>query len=157
MLRQTAIFTIVFFLIIAASCSKSLNKKNNTQSQSPNPALEQSTDTAGGKTVKELRFADHSALDSLSGVFDGDWEETVGDITVRAAVRVRLQEGRITEITFTDSSHIHPTAARIIPQRIIESQRLPVESITGASVSSWTIMTAVAVALGIDLRSLEEK
>ena len=96
-------------------------------------------------------------MDTAWGEFRGEYEEQVNDsVTVKAAVCVSLEDGRITGITITDSSFLSPEAARIIPRRILESQNLPVEAVSGASVSSWTIMTAVATALGIDLMELEE-
>ncbi len=115
-------------------------------------------DTASSTPDQLLSLMAYSVLDTASGVFEGDWSEPVNDqITCMAAVRVVLRDSVITEITITDSSWLHPVAAERIPQRIIAGQRLPVEAVSGASVSSWTVMGAVAVALGIDLRSLEDQ
>jgi uncharacterized protein with FMN-binding domain len=90
-------------------------------------------------------------------VFEGEYDEAVNDtIRVMARVRVKLENGRITAIDLLDTAWVHPAAARLIPQRIIESQRLPVEAVSGASVASWALMTATAVALEIDLTELED-
>jgi len=123
-----------------------------TVAQSPAkqiPAAEEPADT--------FDLMAHSALDTTSGVFEGEYDEVVNDtIRVMARVRVRLEDGRITAIDLLDTAWVHPAAARLIPQRIIESQRLPVEAVSGASVASWTLMTATAVALEIDLTELED-
>ncbi|MBW7998093.1 MAG: hypothetical protein FVQ81_16295 [Candidatus Glassbacteria bacterium] len=99
----------------------------------------------------------YSALDTNSGVFYGEYDERVNDeITVVVRLEVTLEDGRITGITLRDTTWVHPRAAEIIPQRIIEQQRLPVDVVSGASVASWSIMTATAVALEIDLTVLDE-
>ncbi len=97
-----------------------------------------------------------SALDTNSGVFHGEYDEKVNDeITVKVELEVTLREGRITDITLLDTAWVRPEAAQLIPRRIIEQQKLPVETVTGASVASWSIMTATAMALKMDLTELE--
>ncbi len=97
-----------------------------------------------------------SALDTNSGVFHGEYDEKVNDeITVRVGLEVTLRDGRITDITLLDTAWVRPEAAQLIPQRIIEQQKLPVETVTGASVASWSIMNATAMALKMDLTELE--
>lgn len=97
-----------------------------------------------------------SALDTNSGVFYGDHNERITDkITVKVRLEVTLLEGRITDITLLDTVWVHPEAAQLIPRRIIEQQKLPVEAVSGASVSSWSIMSATAIALELNPTVLE--
>ena len=100
----------------------------------------------------------YSALDTNSGVFHGEYDEKVNDeITVRVGLDVTLLDGKITAITLLDTAWVHPRAAELIPQRIIDEQRLPVDAVSGASVGSWSIMAATAIALEIDLTELEDQ
>ena len=112
---------------------------------------------AADSAAEPFDLMKYSALDTSSGVFEGEYEEKVDfAITVKAKVRVHLEDRRITGIDLLDTCWVNPAAARLIPQRIIESQRLPVEAVSGASVASWILMTATAVALQIDLTELDE-
>ncbi|HUU27672.1 MAG TPA: hypothetical protein VM123_07660 [archaeon] len=158
MKRPVASRSFIFVLLLVLACSPpKTGEKKPLSAAELAAAFEKSRKEEEGKKNKEFNLMDHSVLDTCRGVFEGDWDEKVSeDITCRAAVRVNLEDCRITWITITDSSYLNPDAARLIPQRIIESQRLPVDAVSGASVSSWTLMTAVAVALGIDLMELEE-
>ena len=111
-------------------------------------------------TVAEEPFdlMSYSALDTNSGVFFGDYDEKVNDeITVKVGLEVTLLEGRITDIKLLDTTWVHPRAALLVPQRIIEQQKLPVDAVSGASVASWSIMTATAIALEVDLTVLEDE
>lgn len=113
--------------------------------------------SAAEKPAESFDLLKYSALDTASGVFEGEYEEKVNEkITVKARVRVHLENRKITGIDLLDTCWVNPAAARLIPQRIIESQRLPVEAVSGASVASWTLMTATAVALQIDLTELDD-
>ena len=100
----------------------------------------------------------YSALDTNSGVFYGEYDEKVNDeVTVNVGVEVTLLDGKITGIVLKDTAWVHPSAASIMPQRIIDEQKLPVDAVSGASVASWAIMTATALALEIDLTVLEDE
>ncbi|HLA39386.1 MAG TPA: hypothetical protein VJ417_05275, partial [Candidatus Glassbacteria bacterium] len=123
------------------------------------PGAESTAETPAAEAAPAEAFdlMAHSGLDTTWGVFEGEYDEAVNDtIKVLARVRVWLEDGRITAIDLLDTAWVHPAAARLIPQRIIESQRLPVEAVSGASVASWTLMTATALALEIDLTELED-
>jgi len=142
---------------IAAGCNQPASRKE----AEPGTRVQASGESAAAEVQKEgeqgFNLMDFSALDTTSGVFEGEYEEEVNDeITVRVALRVKLEEGRITGIEFIDTAWVHREAAREIPRRIIESQRLPVEAVSGASVASWSIMTATALALEIDLTELDD-
>lgn len=153
--RKDIAVLVLALIWLATACSQSANRDEanvNSQIQA-NP---ESAAVEAQEEGEEFNLMDYSALDTTSGVFESEYEEEVNDeITVRVALRVKLEEGRITGIEFIDTAWVHEAAAREIPRRIIESQRLPVEAVSGASVASWSIMTATALALEIDLTELE--
>ena len=140
---------VIFLALTVASCQRH-------EPPSPSSGADTAKVAADTALASPGTLLDYSPYDTCQGEFEGSYEEEHGKITVSATVLVRLDSCRVTEIIITDSSHINPKAARLIPQRIIESQNLPVDEVTGASVSSWTIMTATATALGIDLMEIEE-
>jgi uncharacterized protein with FMN-binding domain len=147
---------LISLFAMCAGCAKTQSAAEKTA-----PALtaaQPAADTSKAAIkMKQLDLMKYSTLDSCNGDFEGSYEEKVPDtdITCSATVRVHLENCRITAITIVDTSHVHPTAAQLIPQRIVASQSLPVDAVSGASVASWTLMTATAVALGIDLTELE--
>ena len=146
-------FIILFTALSLVAC----NSRPQPSTEQPDAA---GTDSQPADTVTALtiNLMDYATVDTCDGEFEGYYDEKVADynLTVSATVRVRVDNCRVTAITIVDSSNVHPAAARLIPQRIIESQSLPVEAVSGASVASWTLMTATAVALGIDLTELED-
>lgn len=153
--RKDIAVLVLASIWLATACSQSANRDE----ANPNSQIQASPESAAVEAQEEgeeFNLMDYSALDTTSGVFESKYEEEVNDeITVRVALRVKLEEGRITGIEFIDTAWVHEAAAREIPRRIIESQRLPVEAVSGASVASWSIMTATALALEIDLKELE--
>ena len=154
--RKDIAVLVLALIWLATACSQSANRDE----ANPNSQIQESSESAAVEAQEEgeeFNLMDYSALDTTSGVFESEYEEEVNDeITVRVALRVKLEEGRITGIEFIDTAWVHEAAARLIPQRIIESQRLPVEAVSGASVASWSIMTATALALEIDLTELDD-
>ena len=153
--RKDIAVLVLALIWLATACSQSANR-DETNANSQIQANPESAAVEAQEEGEEFNLMDYSALDTTSGVFESEYEEEVNDeITVRVALRVKLEEGRITGIEFIDTAWVHEAAAREIPRRIIESQRLPVEAVSGASVASWSIMTATALALEIDLTELE--
>ncbi len=154
--RKDIAVLVLALIWLATACSQSANRDEANANSQIQASPESAAVEAQEEGEEEFNLMDYSALDTTSGVFESEYEEEVNDeITVRVALRVKLEEGRITGIEFIDTAWVHQAAARLIPQRIIESQRLPVESVSGASVASWSIMTATALALEIDLTELE--
>ncbi|MEA2062986.1 MAG: hypothetical protein U9P14_04760 [Gemmatimonadota bacterium] len=142
-------------ILLAAGCSGPQPESPGAgagQEQAPVSAEQLDTVTPEAEAGNILEY---SSLDTCDGVFEGSYEEEHGEITVRATVFVRLSDCRVSEIIFSDSAHLNSEALRVIPQRIIKEQTLPVEAVTGASSSSWIIMTATALALEIDLMEIE--
>ncbi len=147
---------VLFSLLLFTAC-QSKQPPSSAAGTDSTPVLEKTPKIASDTVESPPRtLLEYSSLDTCDGVFEGSYEEEHGEITVRATVLVRLDDCRISEITFLDSTSLNSEAIIAIPRQIIETQMLPVEAVTGASVSSWTIMTATAQALGIDLMEIEE-
>lgn len=145
-------FAWICLLIVTSACGAVKEKTSSSAS-----AVGQEQAQAEVVAQEPFDLMSLSALDTNSGVFYGDYDEKVNDeITVKVALEVTLLEGRITAITLLDTTWVHPEAAELMPRRIIEQQKLPVEAVTGASVASWSIMTATANALELDLTMLED-
>jgi len=151
--KRLLFFTV---LLIISACSGPAGESGPAQQTAAIDSAK--VDSTGTATGKIINLMDHSTIDTCDGEFEGYYDEKVADynLTVSATVRVRVEHCKVTDITIIDTSNVHPSAARLIPRRIIESQSLPVEAVAGASVASWTLMTATAVALGIDLTELED-
>lgn len=160
LLRKMHRKIIAILLLAAIGVATGCGQSANRDETNPGAQIQASPESAAVEAQEEgeeFNLMDYSALETTSGVFQGEYEEEVNDeITVRVTLRVKLEEGRITGIEFIDTAWVHKAAARLIPQRIIESQRLPVEAVSGASVASWSIMTATALALEIDLTELDD-
>ncbi len=145
-------FALIFLIIVIIGCGGS-NKEVSSGSAAARPETTQQA----VEDEEPFDLMSFSELDTNSGVFHGEYDEKVNDeITVRVGLEVTLQEGRITDITLLDTAWVRPEAAQQIPQRIIEQQKLPVDAVSGASVASWSIMTATAIALKVDLTLLED-
>ena len=152
MTRTVAITGIFCAFIWLAGCGTG-NQESGSQAEVQEQAAVQ--DTAPAEEPFDLM--EYSMLDTNSGVFYGEYDEKVNDeITVNVGLEVTLLDGKITGITLKDTTWVHPRAAQMIPKRIIEEQKLPVDAVSGASVASWAIMTATALALEIDLMVLED-
>jgi uncharacterized protein with FMN-binding domain len=154
MLRFSKLILLFSFLILA--CQGRPPQSSTADADSAKIVQQPQNNTPDSTELSLKTLLDYSSMDTCDGVFEGSYEEEHGEIIVRATVLVRLDNCRVTEITFLDSTSLNSKALTVIPERIIETQMLPVETVTGASVSSWTIMTATALALGIDLLDLEE-
>ena len=147
---------LLFVSLLSLACQGKAPQSSTADNDSVR-VVQQSQNNSPDSTAEPPKtLLDYSSMDTCDGVFEGSYEEEHGEIIVRATVLVRLDNCRITEITFLDSTSLNSESIIVIPERIIETQMLPVEAVTGASVSSWTIMTATALALGVDLLDIEE-
>ena len=151
------LFELIFLgVLLAMACQSSQPRSPAADIDSTPMSAQLEQASADSQESPPKTLLEYSSLDTCEGTFEGSYEEEHGEITVRATVLVRLENCQVTEITFLDSTSLNSKAIKVIPRRIIETQMLPVEAVTGASVSSWTIMTAAALALGIDLMDIEE-
>lgn len=96
------------------------------------------TSAAGKITVKKIDIKD---------VPDGDYPGQFKVYHDSATVKVTVQDGRITEITLLKSDLDKKNAQEVI-DRVIKGQSLQVDTVSGATVSSKTVLKAVEDALG---------
>ncbi len=152
MQRTYSFFAMICLLAVTVACGSGKEKVSGSAA-----AVQTEPAPQAAEAEEPFDLMSFSELDTNSGVFFGEYDEKVDDeITVKVGLEVTLQEGRITDITLLDTTWVHPAAAQQIPQRIIEQQKLPVDAVSGASVASWSIMTATAIALEMDLTVLED-
>ena len=93
----------------------------------------------------------------INGVFEGTAPGMIGPVTASITVK----DGKIIDIEFTENSetkNIAVVAFERIPAQIIENQSLSMDSVTGATISSFAIINAVtnaAKAAGLDVDALK--
>jgi len=78
-----------------------------------------------------------------NGKYSGNSLGYTGPLSVTVTVR----GGRITDIAVRHKEKIHQNATKIIPKRIVDSQSLKVDAVTGATVTSQGIVDATLQAL----------
>ncbi len=95
---------------------------------------------------------------SIGRIPDGVYAGSASSWPNKAAVRVTVREGRMTNIALVRhwASWIGRKAWPVIPQRIIEKQSADVDAVTGATNSSRVIMHAVHDALEQGVRKSTE-
>jgi len=77
------------------------------------------------------------------GLYEGQYES----FPVKARVRVTVQDHKIVKIALLEHVNGKGKNAEIIPQRVIESQSLQVDVVSGATYSSKVILKAIEAAL----------
>ena len=89
------------------------------------------------------------SLQSLAGATlkDGTYQHTALGYTGDLKVTVAIKGGRIDDIQIEHTEKIDQGATTIIPQRIIESQSLTVDGVSGATVTKDAIVTGTLEAL----------
>jgi uncharacterized protein with FMN-binding domain len=83
----------------------------------------------------------------VASVKDGDYQAEQDYIPVTAKVRVSVRDGRITEIKLLRHSHGPGHGADAIVDRVVASQSLRVDAVSGASYSSKVVLKAIETAL----------
>jgi len=84
---------------------------------------------------------------AFSRVADGTYEGEAYGYNAPIGVRLTFQAGRCTELHVTDLGDKRPLDAyRVLPDRILESQSLEVDAVTGATVTSRAILSAATEA-----------
>ena len=95
----------------------------------------------------------------VSGTFQGTGHGMQGPIEVN----ITVDKGAITNIefvTYTETANITAVAKERIPQLVVEHQALGVDTVTGATLSSFGILNAIADAAknaGLDVSALRAK
>ena len=102
------------------------------------------------RRAKKVRAKlDLLSMRSLEGATlkDGQWKHTALGYSGDVHVNVTISGGRIGAIDIQHEEKIDQGAATIIPQRIVESQSLAVDGVSGATVTKDAIVTGTLEAL----------
>ncbi len=104
------------------------------------------TSTSSAAATEEAASTSASESAAVSGTFSGSATGRNGTV----AVEVTLEEGTITDITVTESSetqNIGTVAVEQLPATIVETQSVAVDTLSGATLSSYAVINAVKDAL----------
>ena len=101
---------------------------------------------AGCSGLKEIETLIVEDVD-LGAVRDGRYEGTQRNLPVTAKVRVSVEGGRITDIELLRHFHGPDHGADAILERVMASQSLQVDAVTGATYSSKVVLKAIESAL----------
>ncbi len=82
-----------------------------------------------------------------ASIKDGTYEGTQRNLPISAKVRLELQGGRIVSIMVLEHHHGSGRGAEAIVERVIDSQSLEVDAISGATLSSKVLLKAIERAL----------
>jgi len=86
----------------------------------------------------------------FSRVADGTYRGEAYGYNAPVGVRLTFQDGRCTELHVTDLGDKRPLDAyRVLPDRILETQSLEVDAVTGATVTSRAIVSAATEAVAV--------
>jgi uncharacterized protein with FMN-binding domain len=83
----------------------------------------------------------------ISKVRDGVYRGKCNLFPLTAAVRVKVEGGRVTSIDVLKSMHGKGYGAEALAQRVVEAQTLDVDAVSGASGSSKAMRKAIEDAL----------
>ena len=100
--------------------------------------LESNLEALNSLTIEEV---------DLTNIEDGTYEGSYGSFPVSAIVEVTVRNHRITKIELVDHSNGQGQPAEVLPERVIESQSVKVDAISGATYSSRVILKAIETAL----------
>lgn len=100
--------------------------------------LESNLEALNNLTIEEV---------DLNSIEDGTYEGSYGSFPVSAIVEVTVKDHRMTEIKLVDHSNGQGQPAEVLPEKVVESQSVKVEAISGATYSSRVILKAIETAL----------
>ncbi len=107
----------------------------------------------GGRYLVGLRnyrqgiAAIHVQNIDLSAIPDGEYFGDCDVDFIRVRVRVLMKEGKMQELELLEHYNDRGEAANVMPSRMLEEQRIDVDTISGATSSSRVIQQAVCNAL----------
>lgn len=99
-----------------------------------------------GANLEQLAATSISDVDiseAANGVYIGSYHV----FPVTAEVKVTIKDHRISNIELTKHINGRGTSAEVIPARVVESQTLAVDAVSGATYSSKVILRAIENAL----------
>lgn len=106
-------------------------------------------------SLEDLVEAELGELD-LSEHRDGYYKGVYRDGRWSSIVEVSVEDGRISEVYFTDKVKDKDVIADIIARRVIESQSLDVEVVSGATASSNVYLKAIEEAFDYEERESQK-
>jgi len=83
----------------------------------------------------------------LSRIPDGTYTGEVSRFPLEVKVEVTMENHRITRVNLIRHQNGQGGGAEILPARIVETQRVDLDTVSGATYSSKAILTAVETAL----------
>lgn len=98
------------------------------------------------KNLNKLSKAEISNVD-LSKVNDGTYTGKYSVFPVTAEVKVTVKDHKITDILLVEHKNGQGSAAEVLPNKVIETQSIKIDSISGATYSSKVILKAIENAL----------
>lgn len=100
--------------------------------------LESNLEALNNLTIEEV---------DLNSIEDGTYEGNYGSFPVSAMVEVTVKNHRITEVELVDHSNGKGLPAEVLPEKVVESQCVKVDTVSGATYSSRVILKAIETAL----------
>ena len=95
------------------------------------------------RAVKETTFGEINVADISDGIYIGEYDVNF----IYAKVEVTVDDGKFININILEHRHERGKAAEIVIDKIIEKQKIDVDTISGATNSSIVIEKAVENAL----------
>ena len=95
------------------------------------------------RAVKETTFGNLDISDVPDGVYVGEYDVDF----VYAKVEVTVQNGVITNIDILEHKNGRGSRAEVIVDRIVEEQKIEVDAVSGAALTSDTVLKAIENAL----------
>lgn len=108
-----------------------------------------------------LLFVGCTKEQPVAALINGSFEGTAAGMQGPVTVNITVEDSKITDIEFLQNSetpHVVKVAVERIPAQIIENQSLAIETVTGATLTSFAIINAVANAAkeaGLDVSALK--
>lgn len=99
-----------------------------------------------GDSLQKLAETKISNVD-FSQVKDGVYPGSYKSFPVEAAVEVTISNHKITKIDLTKHFNGQGGAAEVLPDKVVESQSLEIDAISGATYSSKVILKSIENAL----------
>ncbi|HUT35968.1 MAG TPA: FMN-binding protein [Planctomycetota bacterium] len=112
----------------------------------PKPPLQLPASRAAARVASKADMLDRDALKSAR-LREGTFAATVFGYSDNIRATVTVRDGRIADVKLDHREKADLGARTILPERIVREQRADVDAITGATVTSQAIMSAVFQAL----------
>ncbi|HPD15898.1 MAG TPA: FMN-binding protein [Planctomycetota bacterium] len=112
----------------------------------PKPPLELAASRAAARVAAKADMLGRDAL-KTARLRDGTFSATVFGYSDHIRATVTVRDGRIADVTLDHKERADLGARTVLPERIVREQRADVDAITGATITSQAIQSAVFQAL----------